>query len=189
MSKSNSLFILLLFVFVFIVINDVVFLARKWGWPRPIGSINTEKFVRNNTKLLVFNKWHELEKINSTDLNLKNASKQSLAAGKVEQKHAKSEHSVRVEKKCSFHAVTYASHTGSDERFCMAMESAARHKINLTILGWGVPWRGLFQKLEAAMILAESVPSDDVILFVDAFDVLFTNASSQVVPWPHSLGL
>ncbi len=62
----------------------------------------------------------------------------------------------------------------------MAMESAARQKIRLTILGWGVPWRGLFQKLEAAMKLAESVPSDDVILFVDAFDVLFTNTSSQV---------
>ena len=79
-----------------------------------------------------------------------------------------------------FHTVTYASHRGSDDRFCMALESAARHKINLIILGWGVPWRGLFQKLEAAMNLTASLPPNDVVLFVDAFDILFTNASSQV---------
>lgn len=81
-----------------------------------------------------------------------------------------------------YHTVTYASHHGSDERFCMALESAARQGMRLTILGWGVPWRGLFQKLEAAMEFADSLPPDDVVLFVDAFDVLFTNASSQAPP-------
>lgn len=79
-----------------------------------------------------------------------------------------------------YHAVTYASHRGSDERFCMALESAARHKIPLIILGWGVPWRGLFQKLEAAMNLTSSLSPNDVVLFVDAFDIFFTNTSSEV---------
>ena len=56
-----------------------------------------------------------------------------------------------------YHAVTYASHHGSDERFCMALESAARHGVRLTILGWGVPWRGLFQ--ERSLSLSRSSPS------------------------------
>jgi hypothetical protein len=83
-----------------------------------------------------------------------------------------------------YYPVTYASHRGSDERFCMSLESAARHRIPLTILGWGVPWQGLFQKLEAAMNLTAALPPEDVVLFVDAFDVFFTNASSQVHLFP-----
>jgi hypothetical protein len=79
-----------------------------------------------------------------------------------------------------YHPVTYASHSGIDDRFCRTMESAARHGIRLTILGWGIPWRGLFQKLEAALNLTSALPPEDVVLFVDAFDILFTRASSQV---------
>ena len=48
-----------------------------------------------------------------------------------------------------------------------------RHNISLVILGWGVPWRGLSQKLEAAHAYAASLPSRDVVLFVDAFDVMW----------------
>jgi hypothetical protein len=79
------------------------------------------------------------------------------------------------------HAVTYASHGGRDDRFCRAVESAVRYKYDLIILGWGVPWRGLSQKLEAAHAYARSLPPKDIILFTDAFDVLFTGDSNEIV--------
>ena len=72
------------------------------------------------------------------------------------------------------HAVTYASHGGRDDRFCRAVESAIRNDFDLVILGWGVKWRGLSQKLEAAQRYAANLDKNDVLLFTDAFDVLFT---------------
>lgn len=78
------------------------------------------------------------------------------------------------------HAVTYASHGGRDDRFCRAVESAVRHDIDLVILGWGVKWTGLSQKLEAAHSYVKSLPGDDIILFTDAFDVLFTDETESI---------
>ena len=72
------------------------------------------------------------------------------------------------------HAVTYASHGGRDDRFCRAVESAIRNEFDLVILGWGVKWRGLSQKLEAAQRYAAALDKTDTLLFTDAFDVLFT---------------
>jgi hypothetical protein len=80
----------------------------------------------------------------------------------------------------NLHAVTYASHGGRDDRFCRAVESAVRNKFDLIILGWGVPWRGLSQKLEAAHGYAKSLPPRDIILFTDAFDVLFTGDPEEI---------
>lgn len=73
-----------------------------------------------------------------------------------------------------FHVVTYASHGGRDDRFCRAIESALRHDIDLIILGWGVPWKGLSQKLDAAYTFASSIGKHDIMMFTDAFDVMFT---------------
>ena len=79
------------------------------------------------------------------------------------------------------HTVTYASHGGRDARFCRAVESSIRHEFDLVILGWGVPWKGLSQKLEAAHAYAASLPESDVILFTDAFDVMFTGYPSDIL--------
>lgn len=79
------------------------------------------------------------------------------------------------------HAVTYASHGGRDDRFCRAVESALRHDIELVILGWGEPWKGLSQKLEASYAYAAALPKDGVMLFTDAFDVMFTNTSGNIL--------
>jgi hypothetical protein len=79
------------------------------------------------------------------------------------------------------HVVTYASHGGRDDRFCRAVESALRHDIELVILGWGVKWQGLSQKLEASHAYAASLPKGDVMLFTDAFDVMFTNSSDNIL--------
>ena len=72
-------------------------------------------------------------------------------------------------------AVTYASHGGRDDRFCRSVESAIRNNINLIILGWGIKWRGLSQKLEAAHDFTSNLNNNDIILFTDAYDVLFTD--------------
>eukprot|EP01038_Epipyxis_sp_PR26KG_P012439 gene12439-16684_t len=78
------------------------------------------------------------------------------------------------------HTVTYASHGGRDDRFCRAIESSIRNNYDIVILGWGVPWKGLSQKLEAAYNYASSIPADDIILFTDAFDVLFAKNASEI---------
>jgi hypothetical protein len=79
------------------------------------------------------------------------------------------------------HAVTYASHHGRDDRFCRAVESALQYNYTLTILGWGQPWKGLAQKLEAAYHYALQLPDNDLLLFTDAFDVLFTSRPEHVI--------
>lgn len=83
------------------------------------------------------------------------------------------------------HAVTYASHGGRDDRFCRAVESAIRHDVQLIILGWGVKWIGLSQKLEAAHHFAASLPPEDIILFTDAFDVMFSNTPQHILQEYH----
>jgi hypothetical protein len=83
--------------------------------------------------------------------------------------------------KPKLHAVTYASHGGRDDRFCRAVESSIRSDFDLVILGWGEPWKGLSQKLEAAHRYASSIPGEDVIMFTDAFDVMFMGSPDSVV--------
>lgn len=45
----------------------------------------------------------------------------------------------------------------------------------------GVKWKGLSQKLEAAHKFAKALPEDDIILFTDAFDVMFTNSPKHIL--------
>lgn len=89
--------------------------------------------------------------------------------------------STTAPKKPKLHAVTYASHHGRDDRFCRSVESAIRHNYELVILGWQLQWKGLSQKLEAAHTYASSIPEDDLLLFTDAFDVLYTAESTRIV--------
>ena len=79
------------------------------------------------------------------------------------------------------HTVTYATHGGKDDRFCRAVESAIRNDYDLVILGWGDKWLGLSQKLKAAHAYASALPPNDLILFTDAFDVLYVSSGAQVV--------
>ena len=79
------------------------------------------------------------------------------------------------------HVVTYASHGGRDDRFCRAIESTYHHNIDLIILGWGVKWTGLSQKLYAAYHYTKALPEDDIVLFVDAFDVMFANTEEYIL--------
>lgn len=79
------------------------------------------------------------------------------------------------------HHANIASHGGRDDRFCRAVESAYHHSIKLTILGWGEKWLGLSQKLTAAYNYAKSIPPTDVLMFVDAFDVMFAGTPEYIM--------
>ena len=72
-------------------------------------------------------------------------------------------------------AVTYASHGGSDDRFCRSLISAARHSVDLRVLGWQQPWRGLTQKLTAMLDFLRRVRDPNcTVMFNDAFDVIYS---------------
>jgi len=110
--------------------------------------------------------------------------------GKVDQKQnqengvkrnsASASGSVTTTNTGKLHSVTYATHGGRDDRFCRAVESAIRNKYDLVILGWGDKWLGLSQKLKAALAYAKSLPDEDMLLFTDAFDVLYVSDSEHV---------
>lgn len=55
-------------------------------------------------------------------------------------------------------ALTYATHSGKDDKFCRAVESAIQHGVPLRILGWGEEWKGLTQKVrKSGQLLATAL--------------------------------
>ena len=60
------------------------------------------------------------------------------------------------------------------------LESAIRNGVGLEVLGWGLPWEGLSQKLAAALAAVEALPGECVVMFTDAYDVLFTEDLSTM---------
>ena len=78
-------------------------------------------------------------------------------------------------------AAIYASHAGSDDRFCRSLESAIAHNVSISLLGWNIPWKGLSQKLEAVYRLATSLPPHDVVLFTDAYDIMFADSEKSIL--------
>jgi len=79
------------------------------------------------------------------------------------------------------HFATYASHHGKDDRLCRMLESALRSDVRLNVLGWGRKWTGLSQKIVAAYWFASSLPSNDVIMFTDAFDSMFVSGNVEKI--------
>ena len=72
-----------------------------------------------------------------------------------------------------FIPLTYATHGGKDDRFCRSVRSALQHDLPLRILGWGTQWKGLTQKFTGSHAFLLSLPPDCIVLFNDAFDVLY----------------
>ena len=77
-------------------------------------------------------------------------------------------------------AVTYASHGGRDDRFCRAVESAIRNQVPWEVLGWGIKWEGLSQKLQASLDYVRGLDPNCILLFSDAFDILFAEGLSAI---------
>lgn len=75
-------------------------------------------------------------------------------------------------------AVTVASHDKKELQWLRA--SAAAAGVELTVLGLGQPWRGLGSKVTAVRTWLADVAADDVVMLVDAYDVLlFPSASPE----------
>lgn len=69
------------------------------------------------------------------------------------------------------HVLTYA--TKISPMMCDAVLVALAAGVRLNVLGWREEYLGNFQKLRAARAYAASVPPGDVLLFGDAYDVLW----------------
>lgn len=85
-------------------------------------------------------------------------------------------------------ALTYATHGGKDDRFCRAVASAIQHRVPLRILGWGEKWRGLTQKLEGSLEALRVLDEGCIVVFTDAYDVLYSDNLAGIKEKFESMG-
>jgi len=81
-----------------------------------------------------------------------------------------------------FRVFTYASHAGRDDKFCRSTRSAILSGVNVHVLGWGLPWIGLQNKTKGLLdllVLAEKEDPECVIVFLDAYDTLYSAAPGE----------
>jgi len=77
------------------------------------------------------------------------------------------------------HVLTYA--TKATSMLCDSLRVAQRVNLKLVLLGWQEQYRGNFQKLEAAREYVARLPPDDLVLFADAYDVLYVADEREIV--------
>ena len=82
---------------------------------------------------------------------------------------------------------TYASHAGTDNKFCKSLVSAVRMGIDLQVLGWGVEWKGLQQKFEAVLEILKKLPAECTVVFNDGHDVLYVQSPHHILDMYHNL--
>ena len=82
---------------------------------------------------------------------------------------------------------TYASHTGTDDKFCKSLLSAVRMGIDLQVLDWGVEWKGLQQKFEAVLEILKKLPAECTVVFNDGHDVLYVQSPQHILDMYHNL--
>ena len=68
------------------------------------------------------------------------------------------------------HIITYATH--SEGKFEELINNQLGIKIK--VLGWGEKWNGLMSKILKMYEYIQTLPEDDMIIFVDGFDVVIT---------------
>lgn len=75
---------------------------------------------------------------------------------------------------------TYANFNGSDDKFCRFLESAAQNRIDMTVLNWGGEHRGNGNKLVFTRKAIATMNPCDVLIFSDAFDVLYAENAEEI---------
>lgn len=78
------------------------------------------------------------------------------------------------------HIVTYDTQVDSGRRRVLE-SSAARAGADLTVLGRGAEWRGFMDKFRAMAAYVKSLPQDDIVMFVDAYDVAIMGSAREIV--------
>lgn len=81
---------------------------------------------------------------------------------------------------------SYANRVKSMEQqrgLCQLLESVVQSRLQVEVLGWGQEWQGYAQKvLELGdRLAAGDIAEDDVVLFVDAFDVLVVDDADALL--------
>ncbi len=68
--------------------------------------------------------------------------------------------------------LSYASHKGSDDRFCQSVESFLQHGYRYHLIGWGMKLLSLNDKVYGSVLAVRELEDNAMVLFVDAYDVL-----------------
>ena len=73
--------------------------------------------------------------------------------------------------------VTYATH--NEKYFPHLLQSAKRNNLKLTVLGFNTKWLGFIDKFNKFFDYLNTKNNNDIIMFVDGFDVIFNNTSQK----------
>ncbi len=77
------------------------------------------------------------------------------------------------------HVVTIATH--KDGYYDALIESGKRNNIDIKTLGWGQKWKGFTMKYELLNKYLDSIPEDDIVIFVDAYDVILLETKDEIL--------
>jgi hypothetical protein len=81
--------------------------------------------------------------------------------------------------------VTVATH--AERYFPYLKVGAEKHKYNLVVLGWGEKWRGFVWRFQLLKNYLKSLTEDEVICFIDAYDVLLLKSAERLEQKFHSM--
>lgn len=79
----------------------------------------------------------------------------------------------------NYRVITYATKTGG--YFDAFLESARRHGIRVDVLGWKETWQGFGNRALSVLSHIEKLPPDEVVIFVDSYDVIFLRPLDEMV--------
>ena len=82
------------------------------------------------------------------------------------------------------HIVTVATH--DDGYYQALMQSAKNNNLNLTTLGWGQKWTGFTMKYNLLKEHINNLEDNDIVVFVDAYDVLILDNEENIKTKFHS---
>jgi hypothetical protein len=74
--------------------------------------------------------------------------------------------------------VTVATH--SERYFPYLKQSAEKHGHDLVVLGWGEKWQGFTWKFQLMREYLKTVPDDEVVCFVDGYDVIVLEGPQEI---------
>ena len=87
----------------------------------------------------------------------------------------------------ALHVLTYA--TKATPMLCDALLVALVQRVPLTLIGYGDTYQGNFQKLTSARQVVAALPPDALVLFADAYDVLYTAGGDALRAGFEGLGV
>jgi len=81
------------------------------------------------------------------------------------------------------HVVTYST---SPEKVAYLLESAKLHNVQVHNLATSAKWNGFISKLIAITTFIDNLPNDDIVCFVDAYDVIINADTDTILAMFHS---